>query len=184
MAKFPLSQGKIPGIEMQGLRLTETIAIVTYLSKFSNNAALLGDGSREQEASVLALMSWANQELLPTLALWFLPLIPGFIDPPPYSYSTVESGKAKSLILLTRLEEFVAGKQWLIGDHLTAADIMLAIYLSRGFEWVLDAKWREGHPNIMKHFLAVVGQDAVKRVVPEFVLIETATPNVNPYEQK
>lgn len=26
--KFPLSQGKIPGIEVQGLRLTETIAIV------------------------------------------------------------------------------------------------------------------------------------------------------------
>lgn len=76
-AKFPLSQGKIPGIEVQGLRLTETIAIVMYLSKLSNKACLLGDGSHEQEAQVIALMSWANQELLQTLALWYESLLVG-----------------------------------------------------------------------------------------------------------
>lgn len=41
-----------------------------YLAKLSNKSKLFGDGSLEQEATVVSWMSWANQELLPTLALW------------------------------------------------------------------------------------------------------------------
>ena len=45
--------------------------ILQYLAKLSNKSKLFGDdGSLEQEVRVLSWMSWANQELLPTLALW------------------------------------------------------------------------------------------------------------------
>lgn len=94
----------------------------------------------------------------------------------------MEAGKVKSQRLLTTLETLLEGKQWFVGDHLTLADIMVAVYVSRGLEWVLDAKWREAHPNVMRHFSAVAEQDAVKKVIPRFVLIEKETPNVNPYE--
>ena len=44
-----------------------------YLAKLSNKSKLFGhDGSLEQEARVVSWMSWANQELLPTLALWYV----------------------------------------------------------------------------------------------------------------
>ncbi|KAL8851800.1 MAG: hypothetical protein Q9221_003314 [Calogaya cf. arnoldii] len=73
LAEFPLTRGKIPGLEgPNGLRLTETLAISTYLGSLHNRAQLLGDGTLEQKAQILSWMSWANEELLPTLALWFV----------------------------------------------------------------------------------------------------------------
>ena len=114
--------------------------------------------------------------------LRFLPLIPGFSEPPQYDHAAVELGKVKSLRLLTALENLLAQKQWLVGDQLTLADIMVAIYVSRGLEWVLDAKWRELHPKIMKHFNAVAKQEAVAKVIPHFLMIEVETPNINPYK--
>ncbi|KAF8252248.1 glutathione-S-transferase theta, GST [Wilcoxina mikolae CBS 423.85] len=183
MAKFPLSSGKIPGLEGPGVMLTETLAIVTYLASISNNAKLLGDGSKEQAAQVLSWMSWANQELLQTLALWFLPLIPNFTDPAPYNKSSVDAGKTSSLHLLSLLENILSTRTYLVGDHLTLADIMVAIYVSRGLEWVLDSKWRMEHPNIMRHFEVVANQGPVKEVIPKFVLIEKETPNIDPKEE-
>jgi len=181
MAKFPLSRGKIPGLETADLKITETIAIVTYLARLSNRAGLLGDGSKEQEAEVLSFMSWANQELLQTLSLWFLPLIPGWSDHPPYDHDAIVAGKSKSLELLTTLESILDGKEWLVGKRLTLADIFVAVYISRGLEWVLDAPWREKHPNIMNHFERVAERKEVKKVIPRLILIEEETPNQNPY---
>ena len=43
---------------------------VQYLAGIYNSSQLLGNGSEEQRAEVLSWMSWANEELLPTLALW------------------------------------------------------------------------------------------------------------------
>ena len=91
------------------------------------------------------------------------------------------AGKVKSQKLLTTLETILDGKQWLVGYHVTIADIMVAIYVSRGLEWVLDAKWRAAHPNIMKHFKAIAEIKAVKNIIPTFTLIEEETPNENPY---
>jgi len=181
VAKFPLSQGKIPGIEGPDLRLTETIAIVTYLAKMFNRAGLLGDGSNEQEVQVLSWMSWANQELLQTLATWFLPLIPGFTDPPAYNRDAVVAGRLKSRELLDVLETTLDGRQWIIGNHVTLADIMVAIYVSRGLEWVLDAHWRETHPNIMRHFDIVTELEGVKKVIAQFILIDEEPKIESPY---
>jgi elongation factor 1-gamma len=182
MAKFPLSQGKIPAVEGPQLKLTETIAIVTFFAWLSNTSKLLGDGSIEEESQVLSYLSWANHELLQTLALWYLPLIPGFTDLPSYNESAVLDAKNKSLKLLAAVELLLTGKDWMVGNHMTLADVMLAIYISRGFEWVLGADWRGLHPNIMKHFHSVTENEAVKKVIPKFILIEEETQIKDPYK--
>lgn len=43
---------------------------IKYLAKIHSRANLLGDGSNEQAAEVMSWVSWANQEMLGTLALW------------------------------------------------------------------------------------------------------------------
>ncbi|KAE8373755.1 glutathione S-transferase [Aspergillus bertholletiae] len=178
--KFPISTGKIPGLEGPGIQLTETLAIVTFLARYKPQTGLLGSGSLASECEVLMWMSWANQELLQTLARWFLPLIPSFTDPAPYSYEAVAAGKAASLRLLDKLEDFLAGRKYLVGNEITLADIMVAIYVSRGLEWVLDAGWRSQHPAIMAHFNLVAQWNPVKTVVPDFIFIEKETPNRSP----
>lgn len=180
ISKFPLSRGKIPGLEGPGVQLTETLAIVTYLAKASNKSKLLGDGSKEEEAEVLLWMSWANQELLQTLALWFLPLIPNFTNPALYNESAVEAGKLASLNMLDTLEEHLKSRTYLVGRRITLADIMVAVFVSRGLEWVLDAEWRAKRQNIMRHFEMVSSWGPVKTVIPSFVLVEKETQNVNP----
>lgn len=129
---------------------------------------------------MLSYVSFANQELLQTLARWFLPLIPGFTDPAPYSYDAVEEGKRASLALLDRLEGVLEGVEWLVGDGPTLADIFVAVVLSRGLQWVLDRKWREAHPAAMMHFERVRNWEAVAQVIPDFKLVKEEPPNVQP----
>ncbi|KAI0872900.1 glutathione-S-transferase theta, GST [Hypoxylon argillaceum] len=183
LEKFPRSSGKIPALESPAVRLTETIAIAVYLARVSGSNALLGDASPEQEAEVLSWVSWANQELLGTLAKWFLPLIPNFLVPAPYDYDSVEEGKRASLSMLKTLETSLGNHTYLVGSGVTLADIFLSVVLSRGLEWVLDETWRSRHPNCMRHFDMMRRWGPVQRVIPEFKLIEKETPNLHPVQR-
>lgn len=201
MEIFPLSQGKIPALRGPGIEITETIAITyvslsplsfsipafqsnipkKYLSKLHSKCRLLGsDGSVAQEAQVLSYVSFANQELLQTLARWFLPLIPGFTDPAPYNFEAIEQGKKASLSLLDNLEAILAKVEWLVGDGPTLADIFIAVVLSRGLQWVLDATWRETHPFCMAHFARIQQWDPVAKVIPHFEMVDVEPPNAKP----
>ncbi|KAF2126174.1 glutathione-S-transferase theta, GST [Dothidotthia symphoricarpi CBS 119687] len=181
MKLFPLSQGKIPALKGPGVMITETIAIAYYLSKLNPKSHLLGSaGTLAQESLVLSYVSFANQEFLPTLARWFLPLIPGLTDPAPYNYEAVEEGKRASLVLLDKLEVVLSGVEWLVGNSPTLADIFVAIVLSRGLQWVLGKEWRDAHPVAMAHFERVKNWKAVAQVIPDFKLVEVESPNVQP----
>lgn len=152
-----------------------------HLSKLSLKSHLLGSaGTLAQESLVLQYVSFANQELLPTLARWFLPLIPGFTDPAPYNYDAIEEGKRASLALLDKLEGVLEGKKWLVGEGPTLADIFVAVVLSRGLQWVLGRTWREAHPASMAHFERVKNWEPVTQVIPVFGLVEVEPQNVQP----
>ena len=160
-----------------------------YFARLHGRARLLGStGTPEQEARVLSYVSFANQELIGLLARWFLPLVPGFSDPAPYDRAAVEQGKAASLAAFARLERVLAedagmgkdGSGWLVGNGPTLADVFMAVVVSRGLQWVLDRVWRERHPAIIAHFERVRAWEPVRRVIPDFVLIEEETPNADP----
>lgn len=160
----------------------------------------MGNGSLEQEVEVLSWMSWANEELLVTLAKWyrikhpphvlpisdlfhrFLPLIPNFASPAPYDHQAVERGKAASLAMLETLESILEERTYLVGDGITLADVFVAIMFSRGLEWVLDAELRARRPSCMRHFSMIASWEPVKVVVPTFKLIDVEPLNRNPYE--
>ena len=176
MGKFPLSRGKIPGLEgPAGLRLTETLAIATYLAGLDGKRKLLGDGTEKQRAEILTWMSWANEELLPTLALWFLPSIPFSKDPVASSPAAIAKGRVASEQLLDTLETILEKRKpsiFLVGDHFTLADIMVVVFIARGMEWVLDETWRRAHQNIMRHFGIVTSCHPVKAIIPNFKILE------------
>lgn len=110
----------------------------------------------------------------------FLPLIPNFTRPAPYDKAAIEAGKAASLQMLDSLEEAVRDREYLVGNWMTLADIFVAVFVSRGLEWVLGEEWRGKHPCIMRHVMTVVDWDPVKAVIPNFVFIGVETPNRNP----
>ncbi|KAK1142621.1 Cystathionine gamma-synthase [Aspergillus melleus] len=183
-SEFPLSRGKVPALKGPNVIITEVIAISTYLARIHNKANLLGDGSNEQAAEIMSWVSWANQEMLGTLASWFLPLIPNMKKPAPYNAQAVESGKVASNHLLGLLERTLESKVFLVGESLTLADLFVAMYLARGMEWILDAEWRASHPNIMKYFNGITSIDQWRAVIPQMRMIEKETPNQDPYAQQ
>ncbi|KAH8707731.1 Glutathione S-transferase psoE [Beauveria bassiana] len=178
--KFPRSRGKIPALEGDQVKLTEVPAIAYYLAKVKPGR-LLGDGSLEQEAEVLSWVNWANQELLVIMSKWFLPLIPGLARPAPYDHAAVEAGKAATLAFLDNHEAAIKDKKFLVGNDFTLADIFVAVYISRGLEWILGDEWRRQHPATMKHFDLVANWEHCKAVVPVFKQVDVEVANVNPY---
>lgn len=80
------------------------------------------------------------------------------------------------------LEVSLISRKYLVGDQITLADIFVAIMLSRGLEWVLDATWRHQHPNCMRHFEMVAQWGPTKTAVLEFKLVEKEPEIRNPYE--
>ena len=115
----------------------------------------------------------------------FLPLIPNFSLPAPYSKPAIEAGRAASLAMLDALETRLLENQHhggthLVGDGMTLADIFVAVYVTRGLQWVLGREWRRQHPAVMRLVESVIGWAPVKAVIPEFVMIEEETPIVDP----
>lgn len=111
----------------------------------------------------------------------FLPLIPGLKRPAPFDKAAVEAGKAATLAFLDKHEARMQDVEYLVGDGITLADIFVALYVSRGMEWVLGKEWRETHPNTMKHFERVASWEFTKAVVPEFKKVDEEVPIANPY---
>lgn len=158
-----------------------------YLSKLHGRSDLLGSANTlEQEALVLNYMSWANQELLPTLARWFLPLIPNFSDPAPFDFVAIDKGREASLALLAKLEKEITksresyGNVWLVGNGPTLADIFVGIMVSRGLQWVLGREWRAAHLGIMAHFKEFSNWEPVRKIMPDFKFVEEEPRNMNP----
>ena len=105
----------------------------------------------------------------------FLPLIPFTHSPIPYTASSVAAGETTSRSLLEILETHLSSsseenddddhREFLVGERITAADVMVAMYVARGMEWVLRREWREGHPGVMGHWGRVGEWEAVKEVL-------------------
>ncbi|GAA6054633.1 hypothetical protein JCM3770_002914 [Rhodotorula araucariae] len=169
LAKFPL--GLVPALEKGDYKLTEAIAIASYLASQENKAGLLG-ASKEDAADVLRWSSWANADLLPALAAWFRPLV-GAV---PYVKPAVEAAKAKAVKHLEHLEKVLASRTFLVGERITLADIFVASCLFRGFENVLDAEWRKANPNTVRFWQTVIHQQPFFEVLGnvEPTPIETA----------
>ena len=78
------------------------------------------------------------------------------------------------------LENHHHGGTYLVGDGMTLADVFVAVYVTRGLQWVLGREWRRQHPAVMRLVELVIGWAPVKAVIPEFVMIEEETRIVDP----
>merc|ERR1711881_332661 len=95
------SLGKIPSFEgADGFILSETIAIAIYLTSQNEKTTLLGK-TKQDYASILKWLSFANQEILPQLGGWYRP-IKGLS---PYNKKSVEDSSAAALKAMHVLEE-------------------------------------------------------------------------------
>jgi len=172
--------GKVPSFEgANGYILTEAIAIAIYITSQNEKTALLGK-TKQDYASILRWMSYGNHEILPNLGGYFRPLI----GRDPYNKKSIDDHLQQALKAIHVLEEHFLVNTFLVGERITLADLFVAGLMSRGFQFVLDAKWRSENPNTTRWYETVTNQPIYKAIVDKPILIEERLKNTPPKKEE
>ncbi|OOQ87469.1 Elongation factor 1-gamma 1 [Penicillium brasilianum] len=160
--------GKIPAFEgANGFTLSEVIAISIYLTSQNEKTTLLGK-TKQDYASIVRWMSFANSELLPKISAWYRPLL-GF---DPYNKKTVDEAAKTAVKTVEVFEQHLTANTYLVGERITLADLFTASLLTRAFATVLDKKFRSENPATTRWYNTIIAQAAFKAVVPNPVFTE------------
>ncbi|RFU35819.1 hypothetical protein B7463_g434, partial [Scytalidium lignicola] len=170
----PLS--KIPTfVGADGFTLYESIAIAIYVTSQNEKTTLLGK-TKQDYATILKWMSYFNMEVLPKLGGFFRPLI----GRDPYNKKTIEDSQKAAYKAISVVEEHLLYNTYLTGERITLADFFCAGIISRGFQYLLDKKWRAQNPNVTRWYETVTNQPAYAAIVEKPVMIEEALKNQPP----
>ncbi|QIW96183.1 hypothetical protein AMS68_001701 [Peltaster fructicola] len=162
--------GRVPTFEgADGYILSEAIAIAIYLTSQNEKTTLLGK-TKQDYASILRWMSFANAHILPTLGGAFRPII----GRDPFNKKSVEDSLKAAQASIKVLEDHLLVNTYLVGERLTLADLFTAGLLYRGFNFFFDAAWREEHPNTLRWFETVTNQEILSGVMPKIDYLEKA----------
>jgi len=146
--------GKIPSfVGADGYTLTECIAIAIYVTSQNEKTTLLGK-TKQDYASILKWVSFANSEIVPKLGDWFLPVT----GKAPYNKKNVDEAQKATLARMKVIEDYLLVNTYLVGERLTLADVFVATLLLRGFQNFFDKKWREEFPNTTRWYETVRNQ--------------------------
>lgn len=135
-------QGLIPVLVMGDLVLTESLAITLHLAKTHG-----GDLGPQSDAERALMEQWslfsATSIEGPALEILYIQGDGG--DKTPEGQATIALNAEKLRRPLRRLEQHLQGRDWLVGDRFTAADINAAECL----------RYAQGHPTLLGEFPAV-----------------------------
>ncbi|KAF1950009.1 EF1G-domain-containing protein [Byssothecium circinans] len=171
--------GKVPTFEgADGYVLSESIAIAVYLTSQNEKTTLLGK-TKQDYASILRWMSFANSEILPPLGGWFRPLI----GRDPYNKKNVEESQKAALKAVHALEEHLLTHTYLVGERLTLADLFATSILARGFQYFFDEAWRSANPNVTRWYETVYNVPSYSAVAGKLEYIKEAIKYVPPKKE-
>lgn len=171
--------GKVPTFEgADGFVLSECLAIAVYLASQNEKTTLLGK-TKQDYASILRWLSFANTEILSPLGGWFRPLI----GRDTYNKKNVEDSSKAALKAVHVLEEHLLTHTYLVSERLTLADIFVASIIARGFEFFFDKKWRSENPNTTRWYETVCHLPSYVEVAGPVKFIDEAIKNVAPKKE-
>ncbi len=133
--------GEVPVLEHGDTRLTQTGVILDYLAEKLGN---FGPTDEAQRREILRWILWDNHKLTAYHATWrfmanFLPAdkrnadVIGFLE-----------GRARAALGV--LDKHLAGRDWIVGDTMTIADLSCAGYMFFDGEYPED--WMTATPNV------------------------------------
>lgn len=160
--------------------LDRAIAYFALAVTSQNEKTTLLGKTKQDYASILRWMSFANSELLPSLGGWFRPLI----GRDPYNKKNVEDSMKAVAAKIKVLEDHLMINTYLVGERLTLADLFCTAIVGRGYDFVFDKQWRDEHPSVNRWYTTVYNQTIYKDVAGDIKLIEKAIPNQPPKKEE
>jgi elongation factor 1-gamma len=144
----------------------------------NEKTTLLGK-TKQDYASILRWLSFANSEILPPLGGWFRPLI----GRDSYNKKNVDEAQKATLKAVHVLEEHLLTHTYLVSERLTLADIFVASIIARGFEYFFDKTWRSENPNVTRWYETVYNLPSYTEVAGKLSFIDEAIKNVAPKKE-
>jgi elongation factor 1-gamma len=137
--------GKFPLIELDsGEIIFESVAIAHH---FGRSAGLTG-ATTFQQAQVNQWIAFLQNDLLPAMGpIYYGVFGHAIVDQKAFN-EALKVLKSKLKVLDTHLN----GKNFMVGESLTVADVFATVMLSIGFQTVLDAGFRKAMPNLSQYF--------------------------------
>lgn len=167
-----------PAFEAQD-RIPYQKANAVAVTSQNEKTTLLGK-TKQDYASIVRWMSFANSEVLPAIGGWFRPLV----GRDPYNKKNVEDSQKAALKAVSVLEQHLLVNTFLVGERLTLADLFMCSLIGRGFEYFFDKAWREENPNVTRWYETVYNQPIYSAVVDKLSFIDEAIKNVPPKKEK
>lgn len=148
---------KFPFLETdQGETIFESSALATYLARCAPASGLYGQ-TPFQQAKCDEWISW-NQFVWSDITSVIYGVMGHAQVPQAQFNETMKKLKAHMKIL----DSYLDGKYYLVGDNVTIADIMVAMYLQIPFQTVFDAGYRKSAiPNATEWFEKIMSLPAV-----------------------
>ena len=157
--------GKMPAIEVDGVYLSESIAIAGYLERLQPQPALLPDDAMHA-AKVMELVCHLKLDV----ELVARRLLPEVLFKQPVSEETKVAVKADLAKGMKAVERLFVGAPYAAGDQLTLADFytFYCFGLSSGMvKAVYDEDLLDGYPAIQNVLALMAEHPSVKRVETE-----------------
>ncbi|MEM7411425.1 MAG: glutathione S-transferase family protein [Myxococcota bacterium] len=128
--------GKVPAIEDDGFLLWETAAILSYLDAKYGAGALIPPSDTEEGALTLQWMGYGENPL--TVIMGEIASHSGRIPEDRRWPVLVDRGREIAPNLVGVIEGALDGREWILGDRFSAADIMLGfgLMIARHLEYV------------------------------------------------
>lgn len=153
--------GRVPTLEDGPLVLTESAAICLHLADTHPGAGLLPAVGTPERADVYRRLIYLTNTLQPSFLRFFYP--ERYTDAA--GAAAVKAHEATTLAEhFDRLDEELAGREWLAGGSRSVADYFLFM-LTRWGRRLDPPAW--GRPAVRAHFLRLLERPAVRRMLDE-----------------
>jgi len=138
----------------------ESNAILRYFARLRGDSGLYGDSFHEA-ALVDQWVDFSANELEPVRHIWLLP-VQGVLQFNGKAYAEARKELADTLKVLNN---HLADHTFLVGNHVTIADIAIATALVEPYRDLFDNNYRKGFDHVTRWFSTVLNQKEVQNVV-------------------
>lgn len=147
----------------------------------SQNEQTIRLGKTKQDyASILRWLSFANQEIVPAAGSYVRPILG---QDPQYNKKNVDTAFQTLLKLFKVLDSHLSTNTYLVGERITLADFFTAAASLRPFQYILDPKLRAEYPSLTRWFVTIVNQPVFSQIF-SVTLCEELLKNVPPKKEK
>ncbi|MDB5722358.1 MAG: glutathione S-transferase [Alphaproteobacteria bacterium] len=151
--------GKVPALRVDGKVLTENLAILAYLGRVFPESGLI-PADPFAAASCLSMMGWFASSVHLDRRQARVPS--RFTADEATHEALALAGSARFLADVRQIDLMLSDREWLIGDHFTAADGYALVF----WAWaVADGQPVDTLPNYYAHAARVMARPAVQRAL-------------------